>query len=344
MSREQSVETRRQFLARSGTLIAGLAGLPLVPPAFADSVDPSGSLDLGLELAIVLFELRLFERHYLLGLHAPFSLDHRDGEPRLCFCQSKEYRLEQWQAATRRLAEALQAPPHPKMPTLEPDEIRPLFIQRCQDSLQEVDHRFMLDVSAHRCFSVRRGRICWHIYPLGSVRPEPECRARDALHLLRRCFALPVPAAAEAADACDQLRSLMPEIKELYRRLDPIGDAHFAAYDWLLPLLAEVDPAWSAQILDRSGMEHVVRTDRHLSPLERDQRLHALRCPFVSNYLSSAHALVMGNLANNHFCEIANLFGHPEIFGSANSLMTEIVFAVLHRKVEVLRRLSRERN
>ena len=202
----------------------------------------------------------------------------------------------------------------------------------------------MLDVSAHRCFSLRLGRICWHMYPLGSIRPEPECRARDALHLLRRCFALPLPAAAEAADACDQLRSLLPEIKELYRRLDPVGDAHFVAYDWLLPLLADVDPAWSVQVLDRSRMEHVVRTDRNLSPVERNLRLRQLSCSFVTNYLSSAHALVMGSLANNHFCEIDNLFGHPEIFGSANSLMTELVFAVLHRKVEVLRLLTKHCN
>jgi len=41
--------------------------------------------------------------------------------------------------------------------------------------------------------------------------------------------------------------------------------------------------------------------------------------------------------------EIDSRFGHPEIFGSANSLMTEIIFAVLHRKVEVLRSLSWER-
>ena len=74
------------------------------------------------------------------------------------------------------------------------------------------------------------------------------------------------------------------------------------------------------------------------------ERLHALQCPFVSNYLISAHALVMGSLANNHFCEIANLFGHPKIFGSANSLMTELVFAVLHRKVAVLRRLTKHCN
>ena len=104
MTREQPLETRRHFLSRSGALIAGLTGLPLVPPATAESVEPSSSLDLGLERASVLFELGLFERHYLPALHAPFSLDHSDGEPRLYFCQSKEYRLEQWQAATRRIA------------------------------------------------------------------------------------------------------------------------------------------------------------------------------------------------------------------------------------------------
>ena len=343
MSGEQPVETRRQFLSRSGALIAGLAGLPFVPPAVAESVEPSGSLNLGLERAFVLFELRLFERHYLPGLHAPFSLAHSDAEPRLCFCQSKEYRLEQWQVATRRLAKALTAP-HCYTLALGPDEIRPLFSQPCPDSLQKVDHSFMLDVSAHRCFSVAQGRICWHIYPLGSIRPEPEHRACDALHLLKCCFGLPLLAAPEAANACEQLRSLLPQIKELYRRLDPLGDAHFVAYEWLLPLLVEVDLAWVVQVLDRSRMEHVVARLVTYSPVERDQRLHALRCPFVSNYLSSAHTLVMGSLANNHFCEIANLFGHPEIFGSANSLMAEIIFAVLHRKVKVLRQLTKHCN
>ena len=334
------METRRQFLSRSGALIAGLAGLPLVPPAVAESHEFVDSLDLDLERASVLFELGLFESHYLPGLHAPFSLDHTDGEPRLYFCQSKEHRLEKWQAATRRLAEALQAPPRPEIPAIGLDEIRTLFIQRCLDSLHVVDHTFMLDVSAHRSFSLRRGRICWHSYPLGSIRPEPECRARDALHLLKCCFGLPLLAAPEAANACEQLRSLLPQIKELYRRLDPLGDAHFVAYEWLLPLLVEVDLAWVVQILDRSQLEHTVRTNRHLSPADRDLRLRQLSCSFVCNYLSSAHALVIGSLANNHFGEISNLFGHPEIFGSANSLMTELVFAVLHHKVEVLRRLS----
>ena len=249
--------------------------------------------------------------------------------PRLTFCYSKEHHLEQWQAATRRLAEALKAPPHPDIPTLNLDEFRPLFA-----------NWFMLEFSTRRCFSLRQGRICWHIYPLGSIRPEPEHRACDALHLLQGCFGLPLLAAPDAANACDQLRSLLPQIKELYRQLDPVNADHFTAYEWLLPLLAEVDPAWAVQVLDRSRMQHEVRTDRHLSPAERDLRLQQLNCPFVSSYLSSAIAFVMGSLANNRFCEIDNLFGHPEIFGSANSLMTEIVFAVLYRKVEVLRELT----
>ena len=336
MYQDQPLETRRQFLSRSGALIAGLAGVPLLPPDIAAGDEPLGTLDLGLERAFVLFELHLFETHYLPALHAPFRMQHRDSAPRLTFWHGKDGRLEQWQAATRRLAAALKSSPHLE-PGLEIEEFQTLFIQRCPDTFKELNHSYLLNRPVRRCCSLRQGRIRWHYYPIGSVRPDPECRAREAFHLLHLCFGLPLPPIQEPPNACAQLRNFLPEVKELFRRLDPLDGAHFAAYEYLLPLLSEVAPSWAVQALDRDRMEHEVRTDRQLSPGEQDQRLRRLSCHYVSRYLSSAHALVMASLANNHFCAIDNLFGHPEIYGSANRLMIEVIFAVLYRKIGVLR-------
>ena len=51
----------------------------------------------------------------------------------------------------------------------------------------------------------------------------------------------------------------------------------------------------------------------------------------------------METLANNHFCKIRSLLQLPDVYGSWNCFMPKFIFAVLHRKVEVLRELAKWR-
>jgi hypothetical protein len=328
------METRRSFLARTISSIAGLTGYRTLALATAPCTESSAALDLGRERASVLFELRLFERHYLPVLQAPCSLDHSDGTPRLAYPAAKGHRLKPWQAATCRLALALNSP---ATSALDPEEVVPLYRSRRFDG-ESFTHDYLSGTPQYPEFSLRRGRIRWQTYPYHGWAPtNPEDRAQQALRLLR----MSPPEESKTRVACQELALLWPQVEKFYAELDLLSGRHITAYERLVPLLAEFSPAFAIKVLDRQWMRERVIRNPELTAEERTMRLRRVDSRGVSSYLSSALAFTMETLANNHFGKISRLLRSPEIYGGYNSMMPELVFAVLYRKVEILRQLSR---
>jgi hypothetical protein len=79
---EHAVRTRRTFLIRAGSAVAGLAAFSRWPVTELRACS-RGDFDLDAALAAVRWELQVFERDYLPALLAPRCLNHDHGPPRL---------------------------------------------------------------------------------------------------------------------------------------------------------------------------------------------------------------------------------------------------------------------
>jgi hypothetical protein len=350
--------TRRDFLAQAVSVMVGLAGVPILRSASpTKDIACRRRTFLDREREIVSEELRLFERHYLPVLQAPFYLGHDGGVPCLIsltgrgfwprlaresqyvrdayasYARNKQERLAGWQAATRRLDRLLNALPDQTATTLDPKEFLHLYTVLTLGG-ESVTHDYLRSPDCP-VFSLRRGRICWHVYPHGGWVPWPEYRAEQALRLLHDTSALPLPGEPRTTVACHE----WPQIEKWYAELDPLSGKHIMAYERLLPLLAEFNPALAIKVLDRRWMKDRVLQYQQLPEKERVGRLRRLHHLGVTSYLSSTLAFVMETLANNHFRKIGRLLRYPELYGLYNSMMPELVFAVLYRKVEMVRQL-----
>jgi hypothetical protein len=350
--------TRRDFLAQAVSVMVGLAGVPIVRSAGpAKAIGRRRATFLDRERETVSEELRVFERLYLPVMQAPFYLGHDGGVPRLIYltgrghrskfaresqyvrdayasyARDKQERLVGWQAATRRLDMLLNALPDQAATTLDSEEFLHLYTVLTLGG-ESVTHDYLRSPDCP-VFSLRRGRICWHAYPHGGWVPWPEYRAEQALRLLHETSALPLPGEPRTTVACHE----WPQIEKWYAELDPLSGKHIMAYERLLPLLAEFNPALAIKVLDRKWMKDRVLQNPELTEKERVSRLRRLHYLGVTSYLSSTLAFVMETVANNHFRKIGRLLRYPEIYGLYNGMMPELVFAVLYRKVEMVRQL-----
>src|SRR5262249_46688983 len=119
---ETAVQTRRTFLIRAGSTVAGLTALSRLPvPAWRGC--SRGDFDLGGALAAVRWELQAFEQDFLPVFLAPHFLDHDHGLPRLLdgaevertfgpgpvldAVRRRAASLPAWQAAVRQLRRAV---------------------------------------------------------------------------------------------------------------------------------------------------------------------------------------------------------------------------------------------
>ena len=313
-------------------MIAGLTGDPALSLAAPAGHEGTAELDLALERAFVLFELKLFEQDYLPVLQAPLFLDHSHGTPHLVRWPwpARKRLLAEWQTAARRLFETLSRPAGTQGATLDPTEFEPLFADSPGISVD------LLTPPPHPCFVRREGRIYWQVNSRWEP-SDPERRAEEVLHYLAPL--LPAVPRAAGGSAVERLRQYSPLVNDWYLETAPLVDGQFAAFDFLLPQLAEFDPALAVKALDRQRMKRRVRHDPQLLPNERAKRLKTLDGRIHSSCLSCSLALAMETLANNHFCKIGNLLELPELYGSWNSFMAPFLFRTLYRKVEVLRRL-----
>jgi hypothetical protein len=112
----------------------------------------------------------------------------------------------------------------------------------------------------------------------------------------------------------------------------------------VLPVLAELDPAFVAEALDRGRLMAAVESNPALTPEERVLQRNLVNSRFFAGWLCHDLALVLEALANNRFAEIAHFLALPEIHADSfwNGVMPKILLATLYRKVRVLRDLARK--
>jgi hypothetical protein len=328
------METRRHFLARSAAILGGLT-VPTIPfLAGLSRPEASCAVDLDHERARVAGELQLFRDVYLPVLRAPYFLAHEAGTPRLIpwpwpaqpRCRSD------WQAATQRLLDALGRQDGSQVIALDAAEFAPLFAG------SPFSAACLLQTPDQPCYSVRAGRLYWAIYPSSPFAQDADGRTRE---IWRSLFGvvpgLPQPAAV--ADTTAQLRRYLTAIETWYLEELPVT-GRLRAFEYVLPLLAEFLPALPVQALDRQRMKTRVRHHAGLRSEERAECLRGIdRCLF-SGCLSTSSAWVMETLANNNFGDIRDLLELPEIYGSWNAFMPKFIFAVLYRKILVLREMA----
>jgi hypothetical protein len=223
-------------------------------------------------------------------------------------------RLSEWQDAALRLAEYLPLGP---LPSDAP-------------ALDRKDFDRFLFQGADPAFLIRGGRIAWRIELL------------MPLDLALRC-----PIFQGAADAGqDGWERFLGRVEDVKRWLMGLPlDCRLAnALCYLLPFVADADPAFVKLALDVDTWRGVVLADRGLTEAERAERLHLVGSRWFGHVLNNALLHALGGLANNHFLHIRDFLDHPLLRGGYTHLMPDYLFAVLFAKVLVLRRLSQERH
>jgi hypothetical protein len=305
-------------------LLTGLSSLPFTAAMAGDAAQ----LDLQaltLEAARVLWELHVFERVYLPALL---------GQPAW-----PSPALAPWKRAVWHLRRAVprasrgQSTPHTE--TLR--NACAAAAPGCGDFLGD---------SPSECFSWVGGTICWHIYPYwGQGAAEREDQVRFVLRWAG-------VSDDQAAAPWVELRRVLPAVEDIYVGRTPLSDKKLGGYvaplptlaEVVLPVLAELDPAFVAQALDRGRLMAAVESSPALTPEERVLQRNLVNSRFFAGWLCYSLVLVLEALANNHFAEIARFLTYPEIHADSfwASLMPKILLATLYRKTVVLRDLARK--
>jgi hypothetical protein len=307
-------------------LLAGLSSLQITPATAGDGAQLDSQAQT-LEAARVLWELHVFERVYLPALLGP-------GQP-----ASPPPALAKWRRAVRLLRRAVlragrcHSTPHT-------DTLRKACAAAapgCGDFLGD---------SPSECFSRVSDTICWHIYPyFGQGVGEREEQVRFVLRWAG-------VGDERAAAPWVELRRVLPAVEDRYVACTPMSDKKLSGYvaplptlaEAVLPVLAELDPAFVAQTLDRGRLMAAVESSPALTPEERLWQHNLVNSRFFAGWLCNSLALVLEALANNHFAKIARFLTFPEIHADSfwNGLMPKILLATLYRKTVVLRDLAQK--
>lgn len=116
----------------------------------------------------------------------------------------------------------------------------------------------------------------------------------------------------------------------------------FNALCMVVPLIADIDPAFAKLALDPETWRSVVMADATLSDHAKQERQKTIDQGFLRHVLNNALLHVLGALANNHFLSIREYLDHPCLFGGYTYLMPDYLFGVLLEKVRILRQLATE--
>jgi hypothetical protein len=115
----------------------------------------------------------------------------------------------------------------------------------------------------------------------------------------------------------------------------------YNALCYLLPFIADADPAFAKLALDPDTWRRIVLSDPHITQEDRTTRLERIDGHFA-HALNNALLHVLGSLANNHFLLIDDYLEHIRLRGGYTHLMPQYLFAVLFDKVAMLRGLCQD--
>lgn len=268
-------------------------------------------IDLGAESERVRGELLLFRdsilpTFYLPGGLVPDTAAERQENPlaRVIFP------MKDWQRATMRLIESLPAGlGGGDVPEPDRSDFKPFMFQEARAS-----------------YSVRDGRIRWRITLYAGTDADA---------------ALVFSWLGEKPD--DPVGRIMADPHGVAERLIEIpvdNSALWNALSLIAPILADADPAVLRRLLDPETYRRRVDADRDVLPETYRDRLRILG-KWFGHVLNNALLHAVAGLANNHFDEIPDLLGHPNVQGRYADLMLHYTFAVLFEKVRILHGLAR---
>jgi hypothetical protein len=276
------------------------------------------SFDLRAEIARVQAELIVFRKECLPAfLSGPVQDFLADGMSEWLkrHIVTVAGRLSEWHDAALRLAEYLPLGPlSSDAPTLDRKDFGRFLFQE-----------------ATPAFVVRDGRIVWRV---------EVCSFVDMA--LRRCAVFEDKADA-AQDGWERFLGRVEDVKRWLMGL-PLDCQLANSLCYLLPFVADADPAFVKLALDPDTWRGVVRADRGITEEERTKRMKLVDGYWFCHVLNNALLHTLGGLANNHFLDIRDFHDHPMLVGGYTHLMPHYLFAVLFEKVRVLRRLSQERH
>ncbi len=131
----------------------------------------------------------------------------------------------------------------------------------------------------------------------------------------------------------NRLRRHLPQVKAWFHQL-PFEDKCFHA-KFLLPILAEYNPKFVVDVLDRNYWRASLAAERRIDPLTDLD----VEKPCFSGFLSNLVTQVIETLANNHFLTIGRLLEYPEIHADPwdKGFMSQLIFAVQYHKAVALR-------
>jgi hypothetical protein len=318
------METRRDFLRQTGLLLAGLSSAPFAPATSTNAERACSAFTL--EVAHVLFELKLFEQRYL-----PALLDRRTLKQRTAIwgpkrADSPSASLARWKWAIRQLRRAV--PRHRQSRSaLDRETLQYVCVAvpGCDALLKD---------QPPACAAQQEdGRICWRVYPYSA---EGVAEREEHVRRVLRRVEVGDP---HAAEPWRELRRVLPAVKERLRAAPPAFDAALGAPFSVLPILAELDPAFVLQALDRGWIRAAIEGNQALTPEERTWQRRLLGSSIFPSLQCHSLTLILEALANNHFPRMGRFLAVPEIHADShwNGLMPKILYATLHRKVAVLR-------
>jgi hypothetical protein len=273
---------------------------------------PTLDIDLKVEIARVQEELLFFRRDclpaFLDGPVQDFLSDGMSDELQ-SHIVTLAGRLSDWRDATTRLAEFLPLGPLAEdAPVLCREEFGQFMFQEARTS-----------------FTCRGGRIVWRVELFATL--------DMALLYYHRSLGIPdeTPVSFEES---------LPEVKRRLMGLE-VDCPLFNCLCAVLPVLVDTDPAFVRLALDLETRRILVLADRTIEEERRAERLWLID-GYFGHVLNNALLHVLGALASNDFPLIGAYFDHPNLRGGYTHLMPHYLFAVLFKKVAVLRRLSQD--
>jgi len=295
----------------------GDAARPAAAQARSRSLNPpdSNAIDVAGEVLNLRRDLWLFRTVYLPVLLRP------EGSAA----------MERWQATARQLADGLPREDRGRPADLIKEPVRQLL----RGGFREAEYLLMPPRDA---FLTVGGRVCWFVYPhSGEGAAEREKHVRFVLRW--------AGVGDEQAPApWLELRRVLPAVREFFLALAPTSEKKLGGYTAALPIIAELDPAFAAQALDRGRLLAAVEGNPTLTPTEQARLRSVLGSHFYAGCLCTSLTLVVEALANNHFPEIAPLLALPDVHADAFwcGLMPKILLATLYQKVVIVRDWARK--
>jgi hypothetical protein len=222
-------------------------------------------------------------------------------------------RLGEWQEATRRLADLL--------------PLGPL----ASSTINREDFKEFLFQEATPSFCVRDGRIIWQI----------------TLYMdLETCFVgwgMCSRQPMEGPEALAEFLADLPAVRCWLTSLPVDSTALANSLCFVLPLVADADPAFAKLALDPETWRNLILADREITEEKREKRLQWIEGQVFSHWLNNSLLHVLGAIANNNFMTIEDFLDHPFLVGGYSHLTPSYLLAVLFEKVVILRQLSDER-